>query len=86
MVNTGEVKNKDISFLIVRLRVKVTENLKGNRVYIATKSAGSFGISTNHCTLGNVLALSLEGFTENVAVKIHSFWHFGPRYWFSCPL
>lgn len=72
--------------LIVRLRVKVTENLKGNRVYIPTKSAGSFGISTNNCTLGKVLALLLEGFTENVAVKIHFFYHFGPRYWICCPL
>lgn len=74
MVTTGEVKNKDACSLTARLRVKVTENLKGNRVYIPTKSAGSFGISTNHCTLGNVLALLLtEGFTENVSVKIHSF-------------
>lgn len=60
--------------LIVRLRVKVTEKLKGNRVYIPTKSAGSSGISTNHCTLGNVLVLLLaEGFTENVAVKVNFF-------------
>lgn len=74
MVNTSEVKSKRACSPFVRLRVKVTENLKGNRVYIPTKSAGSFGISTNHCTLGNVLALLLaEGFTENVAVKIHSF-------------